>query len=596
MIITHVRHGRTLRDARNLAAHLLRLDQNADVAVARIVGSAALDLPGTLEAMRRLAPHASAAALHHVVLSPSWSADPAELEIDADRVLREMGCDPAGHPHALVIHKKNSSAGRSELHGHLVVSHWGLDKRGLRDAWLRLRLERLAREIEHDRGQPLVRGRHDKPLAKALRRCGRIDVAEALEALSQPDKPRSAITAKARQKLAREGVSDVDVRSTVKAAWTASDGKTAFLAAIASEGLQVRLGERPGVLLVVTIDGVEVGALDRILRMKRADVAAVMEARHEPGIEPACDNDRTRNSETRLLDRRQDRKAHGAVGATRREGRAVPVAGTARDLNRDSGRATSDRNASGGSREGATTSRPIEVGAGARRNVVREAAARAIVAKLDVAGLKGEATRRFVGRRMAELKNLYMAYGQRLAETKKPIEEPASSISVRGKAREAEVNAARARDAAMVATAKRIEIEALEPRGLRWLVAWAFGDLARHQAEVAKREDERRRAAEWRIVMDQIARGMDVAAKAEAARARIKRLAEVERRRDVEETARRCMECARIAVDLLKRDPKLADQSLDALMRVAEIERQRRDATDRERDLHRATQRMPRPR
>lgn len=283
MIVQHVRHGRSARDARNLAAHLARHDDNEKVVTLSVRGVVSPDVGGALDAMRRLAPRSDAAAFHHISLSPGADQSDADLIADARRVLAEMGAED--HAAILIRHSKPSAAGRSATHAHLVVSHWGLEGRALDDGWLHLRLERLAREIEFDRGHCLTRGRHDRALMKALRDRGRSDVADALASLSQPDPPRSAVTSSRRQALAREGVKEVDARAATKAAWDRSDSRAAFEFALADAGLTLAAGRKAGVW-IVSKGVVEVGALDRLLRVKRAEVQARFDA-VSPVITPA---------------------------------------------------------------------------------------------------------------------------------------------------------------------------------------------------------------------------------------------------------------------------------------------------------------------
>jgi hypothetical protein len=283
VIVQHVRHGRSARDARNLAAHLMRADDNEEVVTLSVRGVVAPDVGGALDAMRRLAPRQNAAAFHHISFSPGADQSDADLIADARRVLAEMGAED--HAAILIRHTKPSAAGRSATHAHLVVSHWSLEGRALDDGWLHLRLERLAREIEFDRGHCLTRGRHDRALMKALRDRGRSDVADALASLSQPDPPRSAVTSSRRQALAREGVKEVDARAATKVAWDRSDSRAAFESALADAGLTLAAGRKTGVWIVMQ-GGVEVGALDRLLRVKRAEVQARLEA-VTPVITPA---------------------------------------------------------------------------------------------------------------------------------------------------------------------------------------------------------------------------------------------------------------------------------------------------------------------
>ena len=315
MIIQHVRHGRTRRDAANLAHHLARLDDNEIVSVIETSGLATVGIASALEAMRRLASKPNAAAFHHISLSPSVDQTDDELRADARRVIEEM--QAGDHAIMIVRHRKPSVAGRAENHVHLIVSHWSLAGKALDDGWLHLRLERLAREIEFDRGHKLTAGRHDAAIVKALRKRGRLDVAAAL-AVIQPDAPpRSAITSEKRQALKREGVSDVDLRVAVKAAWDASDDGKSLRAALAADGLDLREGRKPGVWIVFH-DAIEIGALDRLLRLKRGEVSARVAIQvDEPPTPPAVDSEKLSEIK-RQLDAIEQR-ARRLYGQSKRE-------------------------------------------------------------------------------------------------------------------------------------------------------------------------------------------------------------------------------------------------------------------------------------
>ncbi len=316
MIIQHVRHGRTRRDAVNLARHLSRRDDNESIAVIQTGGLASSDIESALAAMRRLAPKPTAAAFHHIAMSPAAEESDEELRADARRVLDEMGA----HEHAFVIvrHVKPSAAGRATSHAHLVISHWSLNGKALDDGWLRLRLARLAREIEFDRGHPLTAGRHDKAIMKALRERGRNDVASALACRQTDAKPRSAVTSEKRQSLKRQGISDVEIREAVRRAWDDASDEASLREALAEFGLSLSLGRKAGVFIVAQ-DGVEIGALDRLLRLKRSEVSQRLVGKPPSPSREALDLREHRNRISAELDhlatraRQRRRRADGDI-------------------------------------------------------------------------------------------------------------------------------------------------------------------------------------------------------------------------------------------------------------------------------------------
>lgn len=267
------RHGRTGRDAKNLASHLLK-DRGAAV---EILNSAAPDLRAAMADMQ-LARDASRAdsAFLHAYLSPSRDMSRDELRQAAQVVLRHFGAED--HQAALVFHDKPRRSGEGNSHVHIVVGRVGPDGQVLPAGFEKIRLETACRIIEHDLKEQPTLGRHHASAVKWCRKNGREDVARWLETAygRHPSKPTSVASPDKRQALERQGVVLGTVRETVVAAWTASDSPKAFAAAMAAEGIQIAPGEKAGVF-VVSVGGIEVGALDRIVKQKRREVAAKME-------------------------------------------------------------------------------------------------------------------------------------------------------------------------------------------------------------------------------------------------------------------------------------------------------------------------------
>ncbi|WP_055887574.1 hypothetical protein [Methylobacterium sp. Leaf399] len=574
----HVRHGRTARDAKNLARHLLRRDGNASVEVVRVVGLAAADLPGALAAMRRLAPRTAAAAFHHISLAPSGTCAVADLSADADRAMREMGADPTIHPHALIVHGKASVAGRAPCHAHLVVAHWGLEGQALDDAWLHLRLERVAREIEHDRGEPLTPGRHDRALVKALRARGRAEVAAALEAAGSDGSPRSATTPGARQRLRRAGVDDVAARAAVKAAWATATGPVALRGSLAEAGLSLAPGEKPGVWTVLAAGGAVVGALDRIVKQKRAVVAARMEEsddRTDPGtpLVPAAALPGNPQPDP------DHRHAHGPVdGAPRPAGGAggpVPLGGPARDAGGDPGGPASGGGPARPDRGGPAPAGPVP--ATGRRDRIREvAAAHRLARGLNPATIQEEAARRYLAARLAEVEAIYNQARRARDEARAPVPEPAAVAEARALEVRAREEAGRVQAEADAAEARRAALAALTPTGWRRAWWWARGRLQPHRAALIQVTGAARHARDMAMAHARVVAGRAFGIEVEVEKAARRRPAEVQRRRDAEAKAVRTMEQAAIAADFLHADPGRGALLVPDLMWLAETERRRR--------------------
>ena len=275
------RHGRTQRDARNLAAHLLK-----DSPAVLIANSVAPDLESLMEDMllARDGTRASSAFLH-MHLSPSRDMSGAELRKAAMIVLRHF--EAADHPAAFVIHEKPREGGEGVRHCHVVVGRVGLDGSVLPAGFEKIRLETAVRIAEFELGERPVLGRHHASALCWLRQHGREDVAGWLEAAHGPDpkKPRSAVSPRKRQALERQGGKFPEARAAVKAAWATSGDAAAFRQSLVEAGLSAVLGDKRGVWIVKQVD-VEIGALDRILRMPRKHVAAFMAAQHATVANP----------------------------------------------------------------------------------------------------------------------------------------------------------------------------------------------------------------------------------------------------------------------------------------------------------------------
>ena len=280
MIGGAVRHGRTRRDSRALVNHLLKpLGTRVEMfhTVAPTLSAVVADME-----LARDGSSAEAAFLH-VHLSPARDMTRDELRQAADIVVRHLGAE--GHQVALVYHDKPRRGGEGGTHAHLVVGRVGPDGQVLPSGFEKIRVETACRIAEFELGEPPTLGRHHASGVKWLRANGRGDVADWMEAAhgSDPAKPGSAASPGKRQGLERQGIDLSGARDAVRDAWDRSDSPEALQAALREQGLDVVPGTKPGVFVVRAGD-VEIGALDRIIKEKRAAVAARMK-----GFEHAAD-------------------------------------------------------------------------------------------------------------------------------------------------------------------------------------------------------------------------------------------------------------------------------------------------------------------
>lgn len=268
------RHGRTSRDAKKLAAHLLK----EPGVVVRIANSIAPDLPSALQDML-LARDGSRAdsAFLHLHISPARKMTEAELRKAAMIVLRHF--DAADHPAVFVIHEKKRIGGDGGAHAHVVLGRVGPDGTVLPSGFEVIRMETAMRIVEFELGEPATLGRHHASASRWLRQHGREDVADWLEAAHgrDPEKPRSPATPQKRQAMERKGTQFPEARAAILAAWTSAKDQESFRESLSASGLTVVTGTKPEVW-IVRHGNVEVGALDRIVRRKRAEVSSFMSA------------------------------------------------------------------------------------------------------------------------------------------------------------------------------------------------------------------------------------------------------------------------------------------------------------------------------
>jgi len=276
VIITIVSHGRTNRDVKNLAAHLLKRSGQS----VRVVASQGL-IPGltlaeSLADLRRISAASTRAQIgfHHLSLNPAKSWNLEQTEEAVRRVLTELGAET--HAWTLVEHSdKRRASGYADAHFHLAIAHVGPEGRALRMSQSFARMEAVARTIEADFDEPITRSRRSSSVARHLKRMGRADVILALAKTSDPmTRPRSAMSSAGRQRAAREGLDLPAARAVVRAAWRSEN----LVSALAEDGLRLGWGDRRPIPIVRTADGAAVGALDRLAGVTRQAAIARLEA------------------------------------------------------------------------------------------------------------------------------------------------------------------------------------------------------------------------------------------------------------------------------------------------------------------------------
>lgn len=165
-----------------------------------------------------------------------------------------------------------------------------------------IRLEKLARLEEIRLSHALVAGRHDRSIAKALRKDGKHQEAELIDALvpEQPaDKPRAAYTSQSHRMAERQGLNLPQLKQLVGSLWRQSDTLKAFRAALQDHHLTMREGDRaekrPGAHIIETSDGKLIGSFTRLTKVKMVEFRRLLaEEQQQTVSKPETDIKRTR--------------------------------------------------------------------------------------------------------------------------------------------------------------------------------------------------------------------------------------------------------------------------------------------------------------
>ncbi|WP_244926404.1 hypothetical protein [Acetobacter orleanensis] len=232
--------------------------------------------------------------LRHIAFNPAQAMSDAQLAEFAGRLCQELKAD-ASHM-TLIIHQKEGTT-----HGHLILPEWQEDHvLSSRFSWIRL--EKLARLEEIRLGHALVAGRHDRSIAKALRKEGKHREADLIDALmpEQPaDKPRAAYTSQSHRMAERQGLNLPQLKQLVASLWSQSDGLKSFRAALTKHSLTMREGDRadkrPGAHIIEDQDGKLIGSFTRLTKIRMVEFRKLLAEEQHPTVsKPETDIKSTR--------------------------------------------------------------------------------------------------------------------------------------------------------------------------------------------------------------------------------------------------------------------------------------------------------------
>jgi len=224
----------------------------------------------------------------HFSVSPEMATTREQAETVFRSIADEFDFDIADA--TIVEHKKPRQDGQGyERHWHVIAPELRPDGTALDSKFMRARQEKLGRLAEIRLGHHVTHGKHDKAVLKALEREGLPEAQAFAEVLKWrefgpgADTPKSAYSAETHQILRRNGIKTPAVKAAITAAWVAREEiGLPFKDVLHDCGIDLTPGRRAGAWVAV-VDGVEVTALHRLLKVKSSEVEGEMaQARKAP--------------------------------------------------------------------------------------------------------------------------------------------------------------------------------------------------------------------------------------------------------------------------------------------------------------------------
>lgn len=230
----------------DLAAHLLRRDENEHVLVHELRGFASDDLRGAFKEAEAISRGTKCRQyLFSLSLSPPESArvSVADFEAAIDRIETRLGLD--GQPRAIVFHEKEG-----RRHAHCVWSRIDAQTMTARALpFFKNRLMETSRDLYLDHGWQLPHG----IAAKGNRNPTNFSLAEW-------------------QQAKRAGLDPRWTKEAVQACWAQSDNRASFERSLEARGFLLAKGDRRGHVVIDHMG--EIHALARVLDLKTKDVRA----------------------------------------------------------------------------------------------------------------------------------------------------------------------------------------------------------------------------------------------------------------------------------------------------------------------------------
>lgn len=262
---------------RKLLDHLMHGEDNEEVS---LVCGTLHDIDDAFADARRLGREYS---LRHWIVAPSRAVADDELLSTVALLAQEFN---AGSRRPVVFrHWKGQAHGSvpsntADRHLHVLMPEVDpVTNSVLSNSNNFARHEKLSRILEAAWGHPFTAGAHNTAVIKALRAEGNEPLAAALEATfaDAAERPRQAFESRDHQRLKREGYDLPALRLMISEAWTAKASYSDFIAKLAGHNLSVKPGDKPQTFVIEAGDGTFVGALHRLVRLRKEPVFKYME-------------------------------------------------------------------------------------------------------------------------------------------------------------------------------------------------------------------------------------------------------------------------------------------------------------------------------
>lgn len=244
----------------NLAAHLLRLDENDHVRVQELRGFAGSDLHEAFQEAQAISRGTKCQNyLFSLSLNPPQDATPTADDFTAAVDLAEKHLKLEGQPRAIVLHEKHG-----RMHAHCVWSRIDAATMTARPLdFYKTRLQGVSRELYLQHGWQMPHGLIDS-------------------AKRDPDN----FTLVEWQQAKRLGHDPRWIKQIARDCWARSDGKAAFEKSLAEHAIFLARGGRRGFVIVDHMG--EVHSLSRALDMKQREVGARLgDPAALPGVDQA---------------------------------------------------------------------------------------------------------------------------------------------------------------------------------------------------------------------------------------------------------------------------------------------------------------------